>query len=101
MTSHTVYDDSAAHPREAPPAHTAVEQSIDSTTERLNRLTGAQTPLTSVESEDEDHEITDQWNDIGGNWWQGSRAPSFRGDQTDPTEPTGADRSGIRRGAST
>lgn len=25
-----------------------------------------------------DYELSDQWNDTGGNWWQGSRAPSYR-----------------------
>ena len=67
-----------------PPDHPAAERVISWATDPLNRLTGAQLLSTSVESENEDHEITDQWNDTGGNWWQGSRAPSSRGDPTEP-----------------
>lgn len=50
-------------------------------THPLNRLTGAQLLSTRADSEDDDEEFHDLWSDVGGNWWQGSRAPSFR---TDP-----------------
>jgi hypothetical protein len=70
-----------------PPGHPEGESVMQWATHPLNRLTGAQILARGAEPEDDD-DLTDQWNDTGGNWWQGSRAPSFRSDPTDPTEQT-------------
>lgn len=43
-----------------------------------------------------DPELSDQWNDTGGNWWHGSRAPSFR---IDPRESAGRRRAPGRASA--
>lgn len=67
-----------------PAEHPAAERAITWAADPFNRLTGAQILARCVTSEHDDHEITEQWNDTGGNWWQGSRAPSFRGDPADP-----------------
>jgi hypothetical protein len=88
-----------------PPGHPEAESVMHWATHPLNRLTGAQILARSAapEDDDHDHDLTDQWNDTGGNWWQGSRAPSFRSDPADPTDPTapteqpGADRSTDRQ----
>ncbi|WP_420819099.1 DUF5994 family protein [Nocardioides iriomotensis] len=64
-----------------PPGHATGERLMQWATHPLNRLTGAQLLSTRAESEDDDEEFDDLWSDVGGNWWQGSRAPSFR---TDP-----------------
>jgi hypothetical protein len=71
-----------------PPGHPEAESVMHWASHPLNRLTGAQILARGAETEDDDHDLTDQWNDTGGNWWQGSRAPSFRSDPTDPTDPT-------------
>ena len=58
-------------------------------TDPLNRLTGAHILFPTVESDNGDDEVADQWNDIGGNWWEGAHAPSFRGDSTEPAASAG------------
>jgi hypothetical protein len=67
-----------------PPAHSAAQRCMKVATDPINRLTGPQILFPSTEPEGDDFDINDQWNDTGGNWWQGTRAPSFR---TGPTEP--------------
>lgn len=81
-----------------PPAHPAAYRCMKWAAHPLNRLTGAQILAVPVGSEVEERELTDHWHDPGGNWWQGSRAPSFR---SDPAERADAERSpdGRRSGA--
>ncbi len=79
-----------------PPAHPAAERCMNLATDPRNRMTGAQVLLMSMESDNRHYEVTDQWNDTGGNWWQGSRAPSFRIDPMDRARQSVA-----RRGACT
>lgn len=67
-----------------PPEHPSGQRALDRAAHPANRLTATQLLFTSVEPEDQDDLSTDQsdqpdqWNDTGGNWWQGTRAPSFR-----------------------
>lgn len=77
-----------------PPAHPAADRCMDLASDPRNRMTGAQILFTSLAAEADDFEITDQWNDTGGNWWQGSRAPSFRTDPMDPVRQAIASRRG-------
>ena len=77
-----------------PPAHPAADRCMNLATDPSNRMTGAQILFMSLESETDDFEITDQWNDTGGNWWQGSRAPSFRTDPMDPARQSSASKRG-------
>jgi hypothetical protein len=62
-------------------------------TDPLNRLTGAQRLWRFSSTAPAGDEIVDQWNDTGGNWWQGSRAPSFRhpvgSEDNDRSDPAG------------
>lgn len=69
-----------------PPAHPAGGLCMEWAAAPLNRLTAAQILMASVGPDTEDHEPTDQWNDTGGNWWQGATAPSFR---NQPTQSAG------------
>lgn len=61
-----------------PPGHAEGERCMSRAVDPLNRLTAAQILDSGVQGEGGDPETTDQWNDLGGNWWQGSQAPSFR-----------------------
>jgi hypothetical protein len=76
-----------------PPEHPEGERVISRATDPLNRLTGAQILSRFMSTAPAGNEIVDQWNDTGGNWWQGSRAPSFRdpvgSEDNDRSEPAG------------
>lgn len=61
-----------------PPEHPSGQRAMGRAAHPANRLTATQLLFASVEPEDQDDLSTDQWNDTGGNWWQGTRAPSFR-----------------------
>jgi hypothetical protein len=74
-----------------PPEHPSATRAMRTAADPLNRLSGAQILFTSAEPEAEEFPITDQWNDTGGNWWQGSRAPSFRGGPRAPAAPIEGD----------